>query len=599
MKVAFYFTLACTARCAHCITFAAPRVARKMPLETARRFVEDVRQTPEFDGIVFTGGENFVHRDELLQLVRDCTRLGLKSEIISNAYWAASDAAARRMLTPFVDAGLDSLRISIDDYHIPYVPIPSVHIALRVMGQLGLLRQITCVVPHGASRYRQSRLSDTLAGAHFNLEAWVPADADALAVESRERWPPELVDLLARYEFDLNDLILVDDVLELRDSPSPGRQRLAAHFMATKTLVQYQTLATEGRGRDLIGQVELKHVDNTADMVCNSVGFTPTVSPEGDVFPCCSSWVNFPTLRSGSLAAMTLGAAMHNVRHDPVALFMHHQGPRALIKYLRDKGEDLPERYSHPCHLCGTALERYSHAQLTSHIEQFYAEQPWRVLFTTRGFSPDSTAFTPFLSARPEPARLPLAGARRFFGVLQPSGLHCGIRIEGCVDELLMHLRALGREAEVAPIEDGAPTARYIGVLRTLGSPWVELLQPPLASWVDDELLREVSARTGRRALAYEYDFDAGTWRHRLFHGGRTVEMLNVGRDGDGASCFASEREPPPDPVSLQRDPAAYVQAFFQTLRLRDWGVSLDQLGRGDLPFPPTVIVESFFMRLA
>jgi hypothetical protein len=601
MKVAFYFTLACTARCAHCITFAAPGVGRKMSLPDARRLLADVGRTPELDGVVFTGGENFVHRDELLQLVRDCAALRLKTEIISNAYWASSEDAARRMLRPFVDAGLDSLRISLDEYHLPFIPAARVHIALRAMSELGLLRQITCVVPHRATRHRQFHLADALSAQRFDLEHWDTAAADALAERCRHHWPPELIALLTTYGFALNDLFLVDDAIELRDGESRGGRRLADYFLRTRTLVQYQTLATEGRGRELLGDVELKHVDETADMVCNSVGFTPTVSPEGDVFPCCSSWVNVKRLRSGNVSEMPLATAIDRVRHDPIALFMHHQGPRALIKYLRDKGEDLPPAYSHPCHLCGTALERYSREQLAAHIEQFYADQPWRMLFTTRGFSPDTTAVTPFLPVAAATAPpLTLARARKFFGVLRPGMRRSGIRIEGSVDELVAHLRALGRKAELAPIEDGAPKSAHVALLRTSGSPWVEVLQPPQEPLVGDDLLRDLSAHTHRRVLEFEYAFGDGCWRHRLFSDGRMVEMLNVGTDAGGVSfSFASDRQPVPDHAAVRDDPAAYVQAFLTALRVREWGISLDDLGRGDIPFPPTLMVESFFMRLS
>jgi hypothetical protein len=601
MKIAFYFTLACTARCAHCITFAAPRVARKMPLDAARRLLKDVRRTAELDGVVFTGGENFVHRAELLQLVRDCTALGLKSEVISNAYWASSNDAARRMLRPFVEAGLDSLRISIDDYHLPFIPAARVHVALQVMAELGLFRQITCVVPHRATRHRRFQLVDTLPADGFDLEGWDPAAADAFAARSRQQWPPELIELLTRYGFALDELLLVDDAIALRDGESPGGRRLADYFLRTKTLVQYQTLATEGRGRELLAEVELKHVDETADMVCNSVGFTPTVSPEGDVFPCCSSWVNVQTLRSGNLSDMSLATAIDRVRHDSIALFMHHQGPRALIKYLRDIGEDLPAHYSHPCHLCGTALERYSREELTTFIERFYADQPWRMLFTTRGFTPETTALTPFL---PKPADaappMTLAHARKFFGRLRPRNCSSGLRIEGSVDELVAHLRALGRTADLEPIEDGPPAGAHVAVLRTWGSPWVEILQPHEQPLTGDDLLRELSAHMHRRALQFDYRSADGVWRHRLFKDGRMLETMQVERDVDGVSfTFASEREPAPDLATVRDDPTAYVQEFLSALRIRDWGVSLEDISRGDIPFPPTLMVESFFMRLS
>src|SRR5262249_46546401 len=126
-----------------------------------------------------------------------------------------------------------------------------------------------------------------------------------------------------------------------------------------------------------------QHVNKVAETVCNSVGATPVVNPEGDVFPCCSSWVNFPEQRMGNVADRDVAVLMDLMREDPIAMFMHHQGPAVLLKYLRQKGctvpprcdggaevpvsgvsHALPDRYTHPCHLCGTLLENFSREAL-------------------------------------------------------------------------------------------------------------------------------------------------------------------------------------------------------------------------------------------
>lgn len=603
MKVALYFTLACTAKCAHCITFAAPRVGRKMPFERARALLHQVRATAGFDGVVFTGGENFIHRNELLALVRECTRLDLKSEIITNAYWATSPTVARDVLAPFQDAGLHSLRISVDEYHLPYVPVDRVHCALAGMAALGLVRQITCVVPHRNTRYRIDKLDETMRAIGFEVDQWDPPAVERLASAMRATWPPDLLQLLTdQYRLAATDLFLVDDVVTLRDGGlGEGAARLVDYLAASKVLVQYQTLATEGRGRDLMDSVELKHVDDTADAVCNSVGLTPTVSPEGNVFPCCSSWVNVPALSEGNVADVPFATLMERVKRDPIALFMHHQGPRALVKYLRDQNADLPADYSHPCHLCGTLLERYSRAQLTEHIEEFYADQPWRLLFTTRGFRPEATALTPFLPVACErPRAMPLATARRFFGLLDPTGRHRGFHIEGSAGDLVRAFRVAGQPVVLGPIEDGPPAAPHLGILRTWGSPWVELLDPPGGGILDEAAVCELSVRLGCRALTYDYQFDTGVFHHCLYAGGRVVEWLQATTAPDAAGVvFASERPGAPSAAEVEADPAGYVRRFASELRIRDWSISLAELGRREMPFPPTLIVESFFLRLS
>jgi MoaA/NifB/PqqE/SkfB family radical SAM enzyme len=415
VKLAFYFTLACTARCDHCITFAGPKVRRKMTLDDARLVVEAVAGVPQLDGIVFTGGENFIHRQELLELVRDCTERRLKSEVITNAFWATNPGAAREAIAPFREAGLNVLLVSIDRYHLPYVTTDRVHTALDAMRDVGFERHITCVVEQRNTTYAPSRLSELVERDLDRLASWDEDYAAWLTRELRHDWPAELVDLLETYDFDLDTCLLLDDARMLREERRwPGGAALCAHLARTRHLIRYQFLATEGRGRMLVGQVEDKHIDDTPDLVCDSVISTPTMTPEGDLFPCCSSWVNLKHQAVGNVHETELGELLDRVNSDPIALFMRYQGPGALVKFLRARDasaqavngggllrtlpvvqQPLPDRYTHHCHLCGVLLERYTRPQLETAIRAFYEEHPWRLIISPRGLMPFTAEVAP------------------------------------------------------------------------------------------------------------------------------------------------------------------------------------------------------------
>jgi hypothetical protein len=406
MKLAFYFTLTCTARCDHCITIAGPKVRRKMTLEDARAVVASVAKVPHLDGLVFTGGENFIHREELLELVRDCTAAGLRSEVITNAFWATSPAAAREALEPFREAGLGLIRISVDRFHLPYVAPDRVHTALAALREQGFQRHVTCVVEQPNAVYKKSILRDVLHAAPRRPDAPDEEWAAVLTRELQHGWPPDLIQLLHLYQFDLDTCFLIDDAVALREEGAGQHRRLAEHIGTTRTLLQYQFLATEGRGRILLGSVPDKHVDDIPETVCNSVIHSPTITPEGDLFPCCSSWVNHKHQAIGNVHQESLAELLQKVNGDPIALFMYYQGPAALVRYLRAQrtqpvetatdgrkrlrmasdAPPLPDRYTHPCHLCGTLLETYSHEELEASIRAYYEDNPWRLLVSNRGF---------------------------------------------------------------------------------------------------------------------------------------------------------------------------------------------------------------------
>ncbi len=392
MKLAFYFTLACTARCAHCVTSASPKVSRKMSLEEARRVVEQTAAAPDFKAIVFTGGENLIHKAEMLELVRLCTRLGLRSEIITNAFWGTSRRVARAMVEPVVEAGAGGFRISIDRFHLSYVPARSVRTALEALAELGHNRFLTSVIERSDFAEKARGLRHLIEDGEIVLGAGNYASTDALTARLEKEWPPELLSVLADYGLALSDCILADDIFELRRQ---GCADLAEELIRGRVLVNYQSLATEGRGRELLGEVPTFTIDERPDVACGSVAETPTITPEGDLFPCCSSWVNFNHQRLGNFADVDIEEFPRRIRTDPIAVFMYRQGPGVLTRYLIDHGHLRDEGTSHLCHQCGTLLEKFSRAELLRHIEDLYREQPWRTLLTSRGLQLVGSAHSP------------------------------------------------------------------------------------------------------------------------------------------------------------------------------------------------------------
>jgi hypothetical protein len=363
-----------------------------MPLDRAHRVIEEVARVSELEGIVFTGGENLIHREEILRLVRACTENHLSSEIVTNGFWGRSRDAAVEMLEPFVAAGLRLCRISIDRYHLQHTPAEAVRTALDVASELGLKRDVACVVESPNAVYKPRGLCYRIEERGLVPGAHPVETLESLESVLREDWPPDLIALLEDYGLDVSRCFLVDDAIELRRR---GYDELATRVARERILVQCQFLATEGRGRGLLGSIPTWCVHDMPEAVCGTVGCTPTINPEGDLFPCCSSWANMPRHRLGSISETGLSDFLDRMRTDPVARFMHYQGPGELVRYLLNSGHGLPTEYSHLCHLCGTLLERYSREQLRHHIEAYYRAQPWRVVFTSRGFDVAFTAESP------------------------------------------------------------------------------------------------------------------------------------------------------------------------------------------------------------
>ena len=109
-------TYQCTLQCDHCFAWGSPWQRGTMPLDRIREVLRQAKDLGTVESVYFEGGEPFLYSASLLEAVRETVSLGFRAGIVSNAYWAASDADAWAFLQPF--AGLiHDLSISSDLYH--------------------------------------------------------------------------------------------------------------------------------------------------------------------------------------------------------------------------------------------------------------------------------------------------------------------------------------------------------------------------------------------------------------------------------------------------------------------------------------------------
>jgi len=109
-------TYECNYACDHCFVWGAPSQTGTMTSEVVEHIIEQGKALGTIEWIYFEGGEPFLYYDTLVAGVRLAREAGFRVGIVSNAYWATSEADAEQQLRPF--AGLvDDLSISSDAYH--------------------------------------------------------------------------------------------------------------------------------------------------------------------------------------------------------------------------------------------------------------------------------------------------------------------------------------------------------------------------------------------------------------------------------------------------------------------------------------------------
>lgn len=113
----------CTAACRHCLYACSPsRGAGYIDGDTAKEVCANLRRYG-CRSVHIGGGEPFLDFEGLLVLVKTARAAGISVEYLeTNAYWAKDEAGAVKKLRGLINAGVDTLCISIDPFHAEYVP---------------------------------------------------------------------------------------------------------------------------------------------------------------------------------------------------------------------------------------------------------------------------------------------------------------------------------------------------------------------------------------------------------------------------------------------------------------------------------------------
>lgn len=119
-------TRKCTAQCEMCCFECDPDKEEELDKELIFRIIDEAAEIKEIEKIGFTGGEATLREDVLIEAINRTKQRGMSASLTSNGFWGREPDHAKRWMENLYAAGLDSLTISIDEYHQKYVPLESV-----------------------------------------------------------------------------------------------------------------------------------------------------------------------------------------------------------------------------------------------------------------------------------------------------------------------------------------------------------------------------------------------------------------------------------------------------------------------------------------
>ncbi|ROS90936.1 4Fe-4S cluster-binding domain-containing protein [Muribaculaceae bacterium Isolate-039 (Harlan)] len=133
-------TYKCTASCANCCFECNPNRSEKMPLNIAKKYIDEVISVfNEIEVVVLTGGECFIDLPYLISLINYIADKELICRVVTNAFWAKTKDAAISVLKRCKNAGLAELNISTGDEHQIFIPFENIKNVIHAATALDIL----------------------------------------------------------------------------------------------------------------------------------------------------------------------------------------------------------------------------------------------------------------------------------------------------------------------------------------------------------------------------------------------------------------------------------------------------------------------------
>lgn len=114
----------CSAACRHCMFASSPRAGKEfMTAEAAERIARRLKEAGAAS-MHIGGGEPFLNFEALCILLKAMKKYGVGVDYIeTNAFWAQDDDGIMEKLRMIRALGADTVMVSIDPFHIEYVPL--------------------------------------------------------------------------------------------------------------------------------------------------------------------------------------------------------------------------------------------------------------------------------------------------------------------------------------------------------------------------------------------------------------------------------------------------------------------------------------------
>jgi len=112
----FLLTYTCNFECDHCFLYCGPKSEGTFTIKQIKEVLNEAAKIGT-QVIYFEGGEPFLYYPVMVEGLKIAHKMGFKTGIVTNCYWATSIEDAELWLEPIAKTGISILSVSDDSYH--------------------------------------------------------------------------------------------------------------------------------------------------------------------------------------------------------------------------------------------------------------------------------------------------------------------------------------------------------------------------------------------------------------------------------------------------------------------------------------------------
>ena len=128
----------CTAACKHCMFASSPQRPKEFISAETSENIARLLKKAKTASVHIGGGEPFMNFKALCTLIECLSRNGIGIDYIeTNAFWCSDEDFTKKRLTALKELGVNTVMVSVDPFHIEFVPLDRPVRLCRLMREMG------------------------------------------------------------------------------------------------------------------------------------------------------------------------------------------------------------------------------------------------------------------------------------------------------------------------------------------------------------------------------------------------------------------------------------------------------------------------------